>query len=127
MSQQGPLLLVSDRARPALTAALKTAQLSPTIETRWSEAAQAVGRLQPAAVLAVMTEAKASDIASFAAHVAASKPYLPLIAFDPAATLPDNAIPFAPEGDNFDRLIARLRAMQRIRTLHATVLRRIDE
>ena len=126
MSQQGPLLLVSDSARPALTAALKTAQLSPTIETRWSEAAQAIDRLQPVAVLAVMTEAKASDIASFAAHVAASKPYLPLIAFDPVAALPDNAIPFAP-GDNFDRLIARLRAMQRIRTLHATVLRRIDE
>jgi hypothetical protein len=127
MSQQGPLLLVSDSARPALTAALKAAQLFPAIETRWSEAAQAIDRLRPAAVLAVITEAKASDIASLAAHAAASKPYLPLIAFDPAATLPDNAIPFAPEGENFDRLIARLRAMQRIRTLHATVLRRLDE
>src|SRR3569833_54421 len=127
MSQQGPLLLVADSVRPALTSALKAAQLFPVIETRWGEAAQAIDRLRPVAVLAVITEAKASDIVSLAAHVAAVKPYLPLIAFDPAATLPDNAIPFAPQGENFDRLIARLRAMQRIRTLHATALRRLDE
>jgi hypothetical protein len=127
MSQQGPLLLVSDTARPLLTAALKAAQLFPTIETCWSDAAQAIGRLQPAAVLAVATGTKAADIASLAAHVAARKPYLPLITLDPGAALPDNAISFAQEGENFDRLLARLRAALRIRTLHATVLRRLDE
>jgi len=127
MSQQGPLLLVSDTERPALTAALKAAQMFPTSETRWNEAAQAVGRLQPAAVLAVMSDAKAADIASLASHVGASKPYLPLIALDPGAALFDNAIPFVQKGGDFDRLVARLRAALRVRTLHATVLRRLDE
>jgi len=49
-----------------------------------------------------------------------------LIAVDPAGPLPDNAIPFAQNGGNFDRLLARLRAALRVRTLHATVLRRLD-
>src|ERR1700761_2479376 len=127
MSQQGQLLLVSDTARPLLTAALKAAELFPTIETRWSEAAQAIGRWQPAAILAVAGEAKSSDIASLAAHAGARKPYAPLIMLNADATLPDNAMPFAQEGDNFDRLAARLRAALRVRTLHATVLRRLDE
>jgi GGDEF domain-containing protein len=46
---------------------------------------------------------------------------------DPAGLLPENAIPFAPSGGNFDRLAARLRAALRIRALHATVLRRLAD
>jgi hypothetical protein len=41
--------------------------------------------------------------------------------------LPDNAIPFGQSGGNYDRLMARLRAALRIRTLHLTVMRRIDD
>ncbi len=55
------------------------------------------------------------------------KPYLPLIAVDPRTSLPENAIPFAQSGGNFDRLTARLRAALRVRTLHSTVLRRIHD
>jgi hypothetical protein len=40
--------------------------------------------------------------------------------------LPENAIPFSQTGDNFDRLTARLRAALRVRTLHTTVMRRLD-
>jgi hypothetical protein len=41
--------------------------------------------------------------------------------------LPANAIPFSHSGGNTDRLSARLRAALRVRTLHATVLRRLDD
>ena len=42
-------------------------------------------------------------------------------------SLPENAIPFSQSGGNFDRLMARLRAALRVRTLHATVMRRLDD
>ena len=127
MSQQGPLLLVSATARPALTAALDAAKLFPIVEVGWSEAAHAINRLQPAAVLAVTAGAGAADIATLARHTAARKPYLPLIALDAEGALPDNALPFAQSGETIDRLLPRLRAALRIRTLHATVLRRLGE
>jgi hypothetical protein len=127
MSQQGPLLLVSDAARPLLTAALKAAELLPITEVGWSGATQALGQVQPVAVLAVTTGVRSADVALLADHVRARSPYLPLIAVDPGAALPDNAIPFTQDGGNFSLLVARLRAALRLRTLHATVLRRLDE
>jgi hypothetical protein len=127
MSQQGPLLLVSAAARPSLAAALDAAKLFPIVEIGWSEAAHAVNRLQPAAVMAVMAGADTTDVATLAHHAGARKPYLPLIALDAEGDLPDNAVPFAQSGETIDRLIARLRAALRLRTLHATVLRRLGE
>ena len=126
MSQQGPLLIVSDVARPSLAAALDAARLFPLIETRWADAARAVTQVQPAAVLAVMAGAGKTEIETLARHVAATKLYLPLVAIEPGELLPDNAMPFA-QGDHLDRLMGRLRAALRVRTLHATVLRRLDE
>src|SRR5216683_5329410 len=64
---------------------------------------------------------------SFAKQIAAQRPYLPLIAVDPLISLPENAIPFAQTGGHFERLPARLLAALRIRILHATVLRRLDD
>ena len=65
---------------------------------------------------------------ALAKQIAARQPYLPLIAIDPDdATLPENAIPFSQSGGNFDRLTARLRAALRVRTLHSTVMRRLDD
>src|SRR5258708_4617910 len=51
----------------------------------------------------------------------------PVIAIDPSTSLPENAIPFSQSGGNFNRLIARLRAALRVRTLHSTVMRRFDD
>jgi hypothetical protein len=126
MSQQGPLLVVSNVARPTLAAALDAAQLCPAIETGWADAGRAVAKVQPAAVLAIMEGANETEITALARDVAARRPYLPLIALEPRGVLPDNAIPFA-QSDDVDRLMGRLRAALRVRTLHATVLRRIDE
>ena len=69
-----------------------------------------------------------AGLAALAARVAARQPYLPLIAVDPQIPLPDNAIPFFQshaDASGSDRLVARLRAALRVRSLHATVMRRL--
>src|SRR5665213_2954056 len=98
MSQQGPIIVVST-----------------------------VAQLAPAAVLVASIGAAEPGFKALAQQIAARKPYLPLIAVDPTSALPENAIPFSQDSGNFDRLIARLRAALRVRTLHATVMRRIDD
>jgi GGDEF domain-containing protein len=127
MSQQGPILVISDDARPTLVAALDEAKLFPIVEVGWADAARAVIDVQPAAVLAGMAGASEPAFAEFAKQIGAQKPYLPLVAFEPAFALPDNAIPFWPSGENFDRLMARLRGSLRVRALHLTVLRRLGD
>jgi hypothetical protein len=127
MSQQGPIIVVSTAGRPSFASALDDAKLFPVIDTAWTDASRAVGQLQPAAVVVAMSQTIAPGFAALAKQIAARQPYLPLIAVDPLISLPENAIPFSQSGGNFDRLIARLRAALRVRTLHATVMRRLDD
>jgi hypothetical protein len=127
MSQQGPIVIVSSAARPPFAAALDDAKLFPIVEASWAEASRAVEQLQPAAVLVAATDAAEPALKALAKQIAARQPYLPLIAIDPNAHLPENAIPFGQSSGNFDRLIARLRAALRVRTLHSTVMRRLDD
>ncbi|NPU64040.1 GGDEF domain-containing protein [Bradyrhizobium sp. 83012] len=127
MSQQGPLLIVSSSTRPSLSAALAVAQILPSVETSWADAISTMAKVQPAAVVAVVEDADANEVAALSRHVGARKPYVPLIAITPGGTaLPDHAIPLH-GSDNHERLLARLRAALRVRTLHAMVLRRLDE
>ena len=103
----------------------------PMIDAVWSEASQAIARLQPAAVL-VSDPVERVDVVEprlwhLAEQVAAQRPYVPLLVIDPKPRLPANAIPFSQAGGNIERLSARLRAALRIRTLHATVLRRLAD
>ncbi len=126
MSQQGPILVVSGAERPSFAKALDDAKLFPVIDTLWTDAPRAVEELQPAAILAVISETSERDFDSLAKQIADAQPYLPLIAVDPQAVLPENAIPFSQQGRPSDRLIARLSAALRVRTLHSTVLRRHD-
>jgi hypothetical protein len=125
MSQQGPIIVVSTAERPSFASALDDAKLFPVIDASWADASRAVAQLAPAAVLVASPEAVEPRLNGLAKQIAATKPYLPLIAVDPRTSLPENAIPFAQSGGNFDRLVARLRAALRVRTLHSTVLRRI--
>jgi hypothetical protein len=127
MSQQGPIIVVSHAGRSPLASALGEAKLFPVIDATWADASRAVAQLQPAAVLVAMSQAPKTGFEMLAKEIAASKPYLPLIAVEPTASLPENAIPFSPTDTTCDRLIARLRAALRIRTLHATVMRRLAD
>jgi hypothetical protein len=126
MSQQGPIIVVSAE-RPSFATALDDAKLFPVIDAGWADAARAVEQLQPAAVLAAMSGDVEPDLAALAEQIAAGQPYVPLIAVNPQTSLPENAIPFSQHGGNSDRLLARLRAALRVRTLHATVMRRLDD
>jgi hypothetical protein len=125
MSQQGPILLVSSGDPSSVAAALSDTKMFPVIETSWSEAAAAVDQLQPAAVL-VSGDAGAG-FAALAAQVAEIRPYVPLVVIDPNVALPENALPVGLTHGNFERLNSRLRAALRVRSLHATVLRRIAD
>jgi hypothetical protein len=126
MSQQGPILIVASSARPPFASALDDAKMFPVVHAPWADASRAVAQMAPAAVLVAGSEL-GPGFEALAKQIAAAKPYLPLIVIDPAAPLPDNAIPFSQSGGNFDRLMARLRAALRVRTLHLTALRRIDD
>jgi GGDEF domain-containing protein len=131
MSQQGPILVVSTARRPSFAATLDLARLFPVVETEWADAVRAVEQLQPAAVLAATSDTDAAALAELAARVATRQPYLPLISVDPRVPHPDNVIPFfqsqtlQTQGGS-DRLVARLRAALRVRSLHATVMRRLE-
>jgi hypothetical protein len=127
MSQQGPILVVSTTRRPSFAASLDEAKMFPVIDATWADASRAVAQLQPAAVFAAMSETAEPGFGALAKQIAARQPYLPLIAIDPTTLLPENAIPFVQAGGNPDRLTARLRAALRVRTLHATVMRRLDD
>jgi hypothetical protein len=127
MSQQGPIIVVSSGEKLSFSTALSETKMFPVIDAVWSEAAQALDRLQPAAVLVSASSDAGPLLSKLAEQVAARRPYVPLLVIDPDTPLPANAIPFSRIGGNIDRLSARLRAALRVRTLHATVLRRLAD
>jgi hypothetical protein len=137
MSQQGPIIVVSSAGRPAFASALDEARMFPIVDVGFAEASPAIEQLQPAAVLVAMAGIDQAGFAALAKQIAVRRPYLPLIAVDPLISLPENAIPFAqgqlPQSEvshghgHSDRLMARLRAALRVRTLHAAVMRRLDD
>jgi hypothetical protein len=125
MSQQGPVLVVSSGEPSSVAATLSETGMFPVIESNWPEAAHAVSQLQPAAVL--VSGDAGPGFAVLAAQVAELKPYVPLVVIDPRLSLPENALPFALTDGGFERLNCRLRAALRVRSLHATVLRRVAD
>lgn len=126
MSQQGPILIVSTGGRPSFAAALDEIKLFPVVNADWSDAARAVEQLRPGAVLAGSAGIDKAALGTLAKQIAIREPYLPLIVVDPQAKLPDNAVPFAYSHDHPERLLARISAALRVRSLHATVMRRLD-
>ena len=125
--QQGPIIVVSDDQQPAFMAALGEGGLFPVIETTWAEASSAIAQLHPAFVLAAASEGAGAELDRIAGQIDRIQPYLPLIVTEPKETLPENAIPFSQAGGSWDRLLPRLRAALRVRTLHSTVLRRLSD
>src|SRR5260370_12599291 len=113
MSQQGPIIVVSNAARPSFATALDDAKLFPVVEIVWAEASRAVERLQPAAVLAALADGAAPGFEALAREIAARLRYLPLIAIHPRIRLPENAIPVSQSCGNVRRLMPRLCATLR--------------
>ena len=90
---QGPILVVSNAGRHSIARALDDAQMFPVIEANFAEASHAVAQIYPAAVLVAMAGLPQRDFDLLARQTAARKPYVPLIAVDPAMNLAENALP----------------------------------
>jgi hypothetical protein len=123
MSLQGPILLVADAS--GLAKDLADAGAFPIVEVSWAGALIALGEIKPAAIVA-SAPAAADDEAAHAVIQQATQatPLVPMLmrladgvsAPADALTIPQDAPPA--------RLIARLSAALRLRTLHATALAR---
>ncbi len=132
MALQGPFVVVADSPAPDVVEALREAGAFPIVETNWADAAAAMASVEPEAV--VLAEAcrdheRAGEFANalgdrLDAGNGAFTPVIARMRDDAVAPLPDalaisaNAPP--------ERIVRRLSAALRIRTLHGTVLRRID-
>ncbi len=132
MSLQGPIVVVSSHKETELIAELGAAGAFPVIETSWRDSARAVVKIAPAAVVIaeplpadlLIAEKLAGAIAT--ASTSGPCPYMPVVARigDSGPAFP-GALPIALEAPPA-RLIDRLGSALRVRTLHATTLRRAD-
>jgi GGDEF domain-containing protein len=130
MSLHGPIIVVAEAPVPALTEALANAGAFPIVEARGNEIAAAIGSVEPAAIVLANAGRLDPAFGDTCGRAMKAGPYVPVIACMASAHECDGLAPFdhalpidvdAPHA----RLIARLRAALRVRTLHAAVLRRI--
>ena len=124
MSHPGPIVLVSSAPQSKVTGTLSEAGLSPVLEAGWHDALDSVQQLQPAAEIVAASD-QDHHLPELARRVASCEPYVPLIVVEPREPLPGTAIAFNPVDGRYERLVPRLKAALRIRSLHDTVLRRI--
>jgi len=128
MSLAGPLLIISDRSDRNLAAALAAAGASPVVESPLAEAAGALSRIQPVAVLfADPNLARAPLVEELVAAIdALPAPFMPVMArVNGCGATGLEALPIDVNAPN-EQVIARLAAALQVRELHTTVLRRID-
>jgi GGDEF domain-containing protein len=129
MSLQGPIIVVAEALAPPLAEALAAAGAFPVVEAGREEIAGAVASVEPAAIILAGSAGRSAlklggDLAR--AVDASARSYVPVIAWisgDQRSPF-DWALPVDAD-EPHARLIARLRAALRVRTLHAAVLRRI--
>jgi hypothetical protein len=128
MALLGPMVVVAETSATNMVDALGKAGAFPIVEARWADAPAAIAEIQPA-VLAIADPASQPSPRQLRALVqcieARGGPVMPVIALTEKRGVPafPGALAVALE-DSADRLVARLRSALRIRTLHATVLRR---
>jgi GGDEF domain-containing protein len=128
MAFMGPMVVVAEASAADLLAVLSAAGAFPIVETPWSDAPDAIAEIQPVALAIADPNGKPS-----ARHARAltqcietrGGPIMPVIALVERGGTPTipGALAVALD-DSTERLIARLRSALRIRTMHATVLRR---
>lgn len=128
MSLQGPIIVFADTPVPALLDRLASAGAFPVVEAQCHQITAAARSVQPAAIILADPNALADPAVGDA--IANAMPdlgnlYVPVIgrvhgdapsSFGPALPIGADAPP--------SRLVGRLRAVLRVRTLHGSVLRR---
>jgi hypothetical protein len=129
MSLPGPILVVSDHHDRRLMAGLAGAGAFPVVESKLADAAAAIGQIGPAAVVLADPDFQPAGTVLdelMAAIDGAPAPFMPVVArvkrCGPTVldVLPVDA------AAGVERVVATTAAALRVRTLHATVLRRID-
>jgi GGDEF domain-containing protein len=129
MPLQGPMLVVAEKPATDVIEMLTAGGAFPIVEVRWAEATAALAEINPAAVLiADPDELPEPELAAaFGAALAAAQPFVPVVARmrPDASPVLANAVPIAADV-SARALRSRLRSAMRLRTLHATVLRRMD-
>jgi GGDEF domain-containing protein len=128
MSLQGPIVIIADQKNAELTAALAAEGAFPIVESSWRDGADAIRRIEPAAVVVTDPETPTRAVEAVQAAIERVEDhYLPVIARVPAAAAPalPCALPIALEASP-ERIAVRLASASRVRTLHATALRRAD-
>ena len=131
MSLQGPLIVVAEQPAANLVEALSAAGAFPIVEARWADAPTAFITVKPAAVVIAEPGPPTDEAAArmLCLQIAtANGPIVPVIAR--AHGNEDAAVPIALPADAalpVERLLARLQSAMRVRALHATVLRRIEQ
>src|SRR5262245_51458545 len=133
MATLGPVLVVAERPSADLVEALGQAGAFPIIETGIADAAVAIEQIEPTALILTDAEAwpKEADGTAGASLrktiESGSGPFIPVL----ARVSHDGALPLLhalPIGTDEPaaQVVARLRSALRVRSLHATLLRRSD-
>jgi GGDEF domain-containing protein len=128
MALQGPIVVIADNKDADLVAALGADGAFPIVEATWRDGADAIARIEPAAVVATEPEHPSEHAGKVRAAIAkAGTPYLPVIArvADAGASSLADALPIARRAP-LARITVRLASALRVRTLHASALRRAD-
>ncbi len=130
MSLQGPMVVVADNPATDLIEALGAAGAFPVVETRWTDAPAAFVAVQPSAIVLAepgpASDLKAAQTLGLQIKTR-SGPFIPLIGRargDMELAIP-GGLPIDADAST-SRLVARLRTALRVRSLHATVLRRAE-
>jgi len=130
MSLQGPIVVVGDQLYPELVAALGAAGAFPVVETPWGNAAAAIAKIEPAAVVLNQADGSPDDktlLALTRTIAEARGPHMPVLARVIAGAEPviATALPIAADA-SVARIVSRLVSALRVRNLHAAALRRAD-
>ena len=129
MSLQGPIVVIGDTPNAALKAALSAAGAAQVETCKWTEAANAIAKAWPSAVIVDELPAieRAGDIAAIKRELdAMHEPYLPVLTrVAPNCALPfEGALPLSEKASG-PRIAAQVASALRVRTLHATIFRRL--
>jgi GGDEF domain-containing protein len=127
MALLGPVVVVAENPAPGTVGALSEAGAFPIVEASWADARAAIDEIQPCA-LVLAEPAPPPDprlVQVLAGRIEAMGPLMPVLArLARDGTIPiPNALAVSAQ-DPMSRLIDRLRSALRVRSLHATVLRR---
>src|SRR5262245_4232003 len=118
MALQGPIVVIADKKDAELLAALGADGAFPIVEATWRDGADAIARIEPAAVVTADPEQPSAHAAAVHTAIArAGTPYLPVVSrvADTAAPALAEALPIArraPPG----RVTVRLASALRVRT-----------